>query len=432
MNRRLFTVFAVLLAAGAGACAESLDSGAGCPRLCPAQGLAVLDTLINPVLVFDSTFSGYPEIGSEQEILLATRGDTLESRGVIRFDTLTTLFIPSGDTTVDTLQSIVHVDSAYLRIIIDTVRARLPDQIRFELFDVEDTLALDTLSGPVNAHFSTDRLIGGITVKRAFLPETLSIPIIGDSLLRKLRTSARLRVGIRVDGSGPVWLRIGTLEGSAPAQLRYKGSNDPTISIFVINPSSGTPNTGTEQGIRTALADYTILAKNAIPQFGNTMNVGGNPGRRAYLRFNIPSHILDSSTIIRASLYLTQRPIPYGDKRDTMTIHAHVVLASSTVRDLRRAANIISSTGLDVTDSLLVSPRDSGLKTIDMFALLRAWRAQGQSTTILLPPTRSIVLRASPENVLPFEASFYSSNGPVSVRPAMRISYIPSITFGVP
>ncbi len=429
MNRRIYTVLAVLLAAGAGACAESLDAGAGCPKLCPAQSLAVLDTVINPVLVFDSTFNGYPEIGSEQEILLATRGDTLETRGVIRFDTLTTTFIPRGDSTVDTLQSIVHVDSAYLRIVIDTTRARLPAVIRFELYDVDDTLALDTLSGPVNSHFSTDRLIGGITVQRAFLPETLSIPIIGDSLLEKLRTSARLRVGIRVDGSGPVWLRIGTLEGSAPAQLRYKGSTDPTISIFVINPSSGTPNNGSEQGIRAALADYSVLAKSAIPQFTNTMNVGGNPGRRAYLRFNIPSHIVDSATIVRATLNLTQRPIPYGDKRDTMTIHAQIALASPYVTDLRRAATIISAPGLDVTDSLLISPRDSGLKTLDMFALLRAWKGQ---TAILNPPPRAIVLRASPENVLPFEASFWNSNSPAALRPTMRISYIPSITFGVP
>jgi len=42
------------------------------------------------------------------------------------------------------------------------------------------------------------------------------------------------------------------------------------------------------------------------------------------------------------------------------------------------------------------------------------------------------VLRASPENVLPFEASFFNSLSPAAVRPMMRISYIPKITFGVP
>ena len=55
----------------------------------------MLDTVIKPVLAFDSTFVGYPEIGAEQELLLATRGDTLEVRGVIRFDTITTTISPT-------------------------------------------------------------------------------------------------------------------------------------------------------------------------------------------------------------------------------------------------------------------------------------------------------------------------------------------------
>ena len=121
MNRRLFVGLAVLVAAGAGACSESLDGGAGCPRLCPAQTLAVLDTVINPVLAFDSTFVGFPEIGAEQELLLATRGDTLETRGIIRFDTITTTITPTNDTS----QVITQVDSAFLQIVLDTAHARI-------------------------------------------------------------------------------------------------------------------------------------------------------------------------------------------------------------------------------------------------------------------------------------------------------------------
>ena len=132
---------------------------------------------------------------------------------------------------------------------------------------------------------------------------------------------------------------------------------------------------------------------------------------------------------MRATLILTQRPIPYGDLRDTMTIQAQVVLAGPQVTDLRRASNILSAPGLDVTDSLLISPRDSGQKSVDMFLLLRAWRAQD---LLLYPPPRAVVLRASPENVLPFQASFFGTNSGPLLRPSMRISYVPSITFGVP
>jgi hypothetical protein len=211
--------------------------------------------------------------------------------------------------------------------------------------------------------------------------------------------------------------------------LSYKGSQDTTVATITVNPVSNYPVGTLEQGVRAALTDYMIVAKNAIPQYTNTMNVGGNPGRRAYLRFNVPSHIIDSSTIVRATLTLTQRPLPYGDLRDTMTIQAQAVLAGPQVTDLRRASDIISAPGLDVSDSLLISPRDSGQKTIDMFLLIRAWRTQD---ALLYPPPRALVLIASPENVLPFEASFFNSSSPAALRPQMRISYVPTITFGVP
>src|SRR6202020_1498068 len=112
-----------------------------------------------------------------------------------------------------------------------------------------------------------------------------------------------------------------------PATLLYKGSPDTTVAMITVSPLSNYPQGTLEQGVRTALTNYTLLGRNSIPQFTNTINVGGNPGRRAYLRFNIPSHIVDSSTIVRATLILTQRPIPYGDLRDTMTIQGQVVLA---------------------------------------------------------------------------------------------------------
>jgi hypothetical protein len=425
MNRRLSLVLAVLLAAGAGACAESLDGGAACPKLCPSQTLSVLDTVINPVLAFDTTIVGYPEQGAEQELLLATRGDTLEVRGVIRFDTITTTITPPNDTT----QLITQVDSAYLRIVLDTAHARIPAQIRFELYDVDDTVETDTLAAPVNARFNPSRRIGGITVARAFLPETLLVPVSDSAILSRLSVRGRMRIGLRVDGSGPAWIRVGSTEGAAGAVLSYRGSLDTTVARISVSPLSSFPVGTLEQGIRAGLTNYSVVAKNALPQLANTIHVGGNPGRRAYLRFNIPSHIVDSSTIVRASLILTQRPIPYGDSRDTMTIQAQVVLAGPQVTDLRRATNIISAPGLDVTDSLLISPRDSGQKVVNMFLLLRAWRTQD---ALLYPPPRAIVLRASPENVLPFEASFFNSTSAPSLRPMMRITYIPSITYGVP
>ena len=112
-----------------------------------------------------------------------------------------------------------------------------------------------------------------------------------------------------------------------------------------------------------------------------------------------------------------------------MTVWAQLVIASPLVTDLRVATDLLASPGLYVSDSLLIVPRDSGLKLIEMNGIVRAWAAQSKLTA---PPPRAVVLRMSPEGVLPGEVRFYSTRGPANMRPRLRVSYVPRVTFGVP
>jgi hypothetical protein len=159
------------------------------------------------------------------------------------------------------------------------------------------------------------------------------------------------------------------------------------------------------------------------------MSVGGVPGRRAYLRFTIPRRFTDSATVVRATLRLTQQPTRFGSARDTIALHAQVGLASPQITDLRRAASIIGAPGLLVSDSLLTFPSDSGVKTFELYSLVRAWGAQA---LVINPPPRSVILRASAEGTFPAEIRFFSTTAPAALRPVMRISYIPNVSYGVP
>ena len=425
MMRRWLVVLAVAAAAGVGACSERLDGGGACPSLCPQQSVTIRDTVISPVLAFDSTYVGYPEIGQEAGMLLATRGDTLETRGVVRFDQLVTTYKPTNDTT----QAIVRLDSTKVRIVLNRVRATLPASVRFEVYDVDDTTAADTATSRVLALFTPSRRIGTYTVLRDSLKDTLFVPLSDSAVLSKVKRGAHLRLGFRVDGSGPVSLRMHSIESGPAAVLSYRPSPDTALRAITLSPFSLTPTGTNFPEIQSDLIDYTLVAFNRIAAAPNTMSVGGMPGRRAYLRFNIPRFITDSTTVIKASLQLTQRPVPFGSGSDSMTVHAHVGLAGPAITDLRRAPNIISGPGLLVLDSLIVSPRDSGVRTFELYGLLRAWGAQGANTNA---PPRALVLRASPEGALPFEARFFSSSAPANLRPTMRISYIRGTVFGVP
>ena len=421
MIRRPALLLAMIAVAGLGACNEKLDGGAACPSLCPSQSVPIRDTLITPALAFDSTFIGYPTRGAESAMLLATRGDTLEVRGVVRFDSLTYQFSPTSDTA----RLITRLDSSKVRLYLTLAGAKLPGNVRFEVYDV-DTTASDTASAAVLATFRKDRLIGSLTLAKAAVIDSVFIPLSDSAVLAKLTAHTRLRLGFRVDGDGPVSLRAKTTESGFGASLSYRPSSDTAVRALVVSPYSSTPTDFEPQ--RVDLTDFTLVAKYALGVDPTVLAIGGVPGRRGYLRFDIPRRITDSTTVIRATLELTQKSLPFGDA-DTVTVWAQLVIASPRVTDLRVATDLLAAQGSFVTDSLLTVPRDAGLKFIEMNGIVRAWAGQAALTA---PPPRAVVLRMSPEGVLPGEVRFYSTSGPVATRPRLRLSYIPKVTFGVP
>src|SRR5262245_60394391 len=86
--RRMSLVVAALVAVAAvAACTEDYEGGAACPSLCPEQNVVVIDTTFDPVAL-DTTVFPFPTTGTETELLLARRGDTVDTRPVIRFDSL--------------------------------------------------------------------------------------------------------------------------------------------------------------------------------------------------------------------------------------------------------------------------------------------------------------------------------------------------------
>lgn len=430
-SRRAARLAGVLgLAALVGACTETFDSGANCTvavSLCPGQTLDIRDTIIDPVLAFDSTYVGFPSRGTEDFIPLISYGDDLETVAILRFDTLLTVFVPPGDT----VQSVLYVDSVYVRLLVDLTRSQVPDSVRVDLYDVNVPEAADTASAPVLARFLPKHLIGGRTFAKANLVDSILIPVSDSVLLAALADSSsgwpRLRVGVRVSGPGPVAFRIGTTETSASAKLRYRPRDDPAVHQIEVDLGSGGP--ANREDLRLDYLDYSLVLKNNLPQPPNTFILGGAPGRRVYMRFELPRYLSDSSTIVRATLRLNQASYPFGGPLDTVVVHPHIVLASPAVVDNRRASTIIGDAGLVVTDSLSVLPGGSGTRELEMYTLVRAWGAQGSGPHV---PPRAIVLSVSNEGTLPRVAAFWSSSAPSGLRPSMRITFTRKIGFGVP
>jgi hypothetical protein len=415
---RGWLALAGLAAAGvAGACGEQIEGGTACPILCPPQNVTVLDTVFEAV-VLDSSIVGYPPFGTEPTLLLARRGDTLDTRVVIRFDSLLAFYTPIGGAPTP----IVEIDSAYLRLIIDRTRSKYTAPVTLEVFNV-DTLEPDTVTSLEHGLFRPDRRLGMATFDTSAIKDTISVKLDSATVMAAMIDRNRLRLGLRATSPDPVMLHVLSREAGAPASIRYDASPDTLEGREFTDPNSSLPASPV---IRPDYADYVLVATAPAPPAGPVLTLGGLPGRRVYLGFNIPPRILDSSTVLRATLLLTQYPIRAIDADREMTLYPQLVTAGADVADIARAALLLAPAGIGF-DTLRVTPGDSGAIDLEIVNAVRTW-------ALPIAPTarKAIVLRTPEEAIDPRQIAFFSIEAPAAVRPRLRISFSPRTSFGVP
>lgn len=426
-GRRGFLVVLALVTAGVmGACSEDFEGGAACPALCPEQNVVVFDTSFDPVEL-DTTITGFPPHGTATELLLARRGDTVDVRPVIRFDSLP-IYFNSGSTAGDTVIQVI--DSPYVKLRINRAASRFTQPVTFDVFDVDTTTgdsafaANDTSTAVERLLFRPDRLIGSVTFDTAQITDSVRLPLDSLKLLNKILGQQRLRLGLRATSAGPVQIRIVAYEGGDPAILRFVAASDTTKDTLTIFPRSVVPRS--QPALAADLTDYVhVLAFPPVPD-PTFLTVGGVPGRRVLIRFNIPSRILDSSNVLRATLELTQLPVASVDDTAKLTLFPLVVTAGKHITDAGRSAFLTNAPNAGF-DSVQFAPGDSGVRQIEIVNALRAW-----SLPISETAQRGIVLRAGPESVDPRFVSFFSSSAAANLRPRLRVSYSPVRSFGIP
>jgi hypothetical protein len=398
-------------------CSEKLDSSGVCPVLCPQIGDDVQNVIIDAVVV-DTTVPALSGLGTEPGLLLASRGDSLDSRVVIRFDSLPETFLPAG---VTTATPITEVDSAYVRLFLDTLSIKGAEPVTIEAYDV-DTTADDTSSAAILALFRPDRFISSQTFGRGELTDTLKYFISDSAVLARIQSRAPLRIGLRAVSIGSTQMRFLSSETGFGPLLFFRATPDTTTARIQVFPFSKTP---VGQGIvATDLEDYTVIAKGPPPPPPGDLSVGGLPPHRVYIRFDIPSNIIDSATVVRATLLLNQLPNSELDPTDSVAILPQVVLAGSAVTDPSRAAQII---GAITVDTLMLKPGGSGQVNVELARAFTLWHTQQPDS---LP--RAIVLKSVSEGTSALEIRFSSSEAIAALRPRLRISFTPKVPLGLP
>jgi hypothetical protein len=403
----------------AASCSEKVNSGGTCPALCPEQSLPLQETELDAV-AFDTTVGPFPVRGTEIGLLLASRPDTLDVRGVMRFDSLPRTYLRNA-ADVD----ITAVDSARIFVRVDTSVVHFSGEAAIEVYDV-DTTASDTSEAVVASLFRPDRLIVTRPISSLYflLDDTLSISIPNAFLLDKIQQGKPLRLGYRFAGTGDITLL--SVESGLPAVLRFDPApGDTTVASRVIGLLSLTPRD--DLLVANDFRDFSVVLRGTPPPT-ERLAAGGLPAYRTYLRLAVPSFFLDSVVIVRAQLQLVQRPTESFDGEDA-TIFPVVGSAGETVTDIRRAAQLVHPLFSYSVLPLTAAPGDSGVRSIDLVQVFRQWSFESASKN---KPVTAIILRSGLEGRGTGRLAFFGLDAAPNLRPRLRLTYVARTRFGLP
>ncbi len=423
IRRRLATAaLAILAPFVVAACTEELEGGATCPLTCPQEPAPFLDTVINAIIV-DTTLGPYPVLGLSPNALLASRGDTIETYVVVRFDVLPSTFFPNNGTDS---ASIVALDSSALRLFIDSTATRSNGPFTIEVFDV-DTSDNDSSSVVIRSLFRDDRKLTEYLVTPDVTGDSIRIPLPDSAVLDKITRGARIRVGLRIASPANAQVRLTAFSlGEGASRLTFDPSTDTVYQPFNIIANTSIPGRTEDTELRLSYTTYAITLRGTPDVPANVLGVGGWPSRRAYLRFDIPSSIADSSTVARAELVLTQLPAGGVDRSDSVTVLPRIGAAVSSVTDLYRASNLVADGFFGGVDSLRLVPQDSGQFVFSIVNLVRSWADLDPNVP------RVIVLQLGGEGSRASEVRFFSNEAGPSLRPQLRLTYLPRREFAIP
>jgi hypothetical protein len=350
----------------------------------------------------DSSFIGYVQPHQGPALLVSNGLQGFEEHGLVRF-------LPrSATVTVRDTARTYTIDSVALSFTLVARDTNLTD-LQLGLYRLTPSIDSTTTFADVAPAFVPGSLIATIPVPDTQNTGTVRAVFDAADLNRveiPAADSGRLAIGIRIEAPPATGVRLGALaSGSSPLFITYA-----TLDV---------PDTGAVK-LRTLLLgpSFNTFVSDA-PQAPDTMlAVGGSPSARALLRFSLPSRILDSATIVRATLELIPvAPIP-GLPTDRARLLGRAVLS-----DVGAKSPVSSTAGRVPEDTLEAG---TGAVSLEAVRLVELWLGAARRPTAL-------VLSLTPEGASFSRPVFYSTRAAdASLWPRLRISYLRSFPFETP
>jgi hypothetical protein len=396
------TLLAAVVLSG---CQEKLTAPSDCPALCPGGSPQVFDEVVSAIPGSDSSFTGYVQPQNAPALLVSNGLQGFEERAILRFP-------PRADsvTVRDTARAYTLDSVAFAFILV--ARDTTVTGLKLQVYRLPVTIDSTTTTAAVDPAFVPESLITTIDVPDSLKAGAIRTTLTGADLSRLQiapADSGVVALGLRIDAPTPTGARLGAV-----------GSG--TGASFVSYVTLDVPDTGTAK-LRTLALSATFNSSLAPiqPVLDSTLlYVGGAPSSRALLRFDLPLHIRDSATVVRATLELTPVTPITGLPTDPVRLQARAVLA-----DLGAKSPVSSAAGRVPADTIEVGATSVNLEAV---RLVELWL--GTST---LPSALVLSLAPDLEGASFSNPVFYSSRAAdPAVRPQLRISYLRSFPFENP
>lgn len=385
------------------ACGERITAPGACPTYCPDDQIVLLDTLLLSAVAQDSAFTGFVPAHRATTTYLATDpgGGGLTARAIMRFFTFGDSLRVAANDTVFT--PVLGTDS--FRIDVGMVRrAPTVQGIQLVLHRLPAGIDSTTTYADVDAYFADSTQIAVIAVSDTLSAGTLTATVPASAFPTFAADARVVAIGIRLVTATATYLDLGTLESN----------NAVVLTRYARIDSAGT--TVTRQEGRLPATDTYVTSGTPAPPPGSLV-IGGVPSSRVLLRLAVPGAILDSSTIVRATLVLLPQAAAIGATGDTLSLLATGITAdfgaksplvpvpidSVPLRRGRLAIGTADTIRLDVTD------------------LLRGWSANPDQP-------RTVVIRAFPEGGTPGAVAIGGTAGLAGAR--LQVSWIPPVALG--
>ncbi|HEX9166026.1 MAG TPA: hypothetical protein VF862_08955 [Gemmatimonadales bacterium] len=388
--RRVLVVLALVLAAAA--CEEELTVPGGCPEFCPGGQPLLQDTTIYAAPAGDSTFFGYFGWQDVSSLLVANDFGAGEARAWYRFP-------PRSDsvTVSDTVRAYT-VDSVVIRMGI-VARDSTVKGLTFSVYQLPLTVDTTTDVPALDAMMTPDALVGNIVVPDSVYRGSVQLVLKDSSLARLVippADSGRLVLGFRIGDAKATGARLGSIQGTTgPAE-------------YTTYVTADVADTTRRKQQLALVADANGFAVGGVPPADDPdlLYIGRVPAARSLLRFEVPKRILDSTSVVRATLELTPMRPWTGLLGDITQLEVRPIAVDvggkSTPVFALRAVKALPLSGSEVIG-------------IDVIGLIINWRG-------LTPLPQALFLSLGPEGGSFQQPVFGSSRQ--GDAPRLRITYM--------